>query len=240
MCSVCSLLSSVWCSCPPAAFSFSSSQLCLSLRRVAGSPVAPMVTPQLRLPSRLWSSSSPVPLLRLRWSLLPFFSASLVLARLFRSFPALFIGPLLRLPFAPSGPLLLLCVLRLPLFPWGSVWAFWHFPLSYCLILPRFLPSFALLLGLRSLSRSFHILIICWRFFGTSGSHQPVSFFPFVCYFSLSLWFLPRSDLRFPSGRVRFCSALRSSLFSEFPRVFLFLSVWFSCFPLTHSHLKFP
>ena len=142
VCSVCSLLSLVRCSYPPAAFSFGSSQLHLFLRRVAGSPAAPMVTPPLRLPSQLWSSTSPVPLLRLRWFLLSFFSASLVLARFFRSFPALFIRPLLWLSFPPSGPLLLLCVLRLPLFPQGSVWGVWHFHFLIVSSFPGFfLPS---------------------------------------------------------------------------------------------------
>ena len=83
------------------------------------------------------------------------------------------------------------CVLRLPFLSSGFPWAFWHFPLSFCLVLPKFLPSFALLLGLQSLSRSFHILVMCWWFFGSSGSHQPVSFSPlrvpslFPCGFCL-------------------------------------------------------
>ena len=83
VCSVCSLLSSVRCSYPPAAFSCGSSQFRLFLCGVAGSPAAPVVTPPLCLPLRLWSSTSPVSLLWLRWSLLPFFSASHVLARLY-------------------------------------------------------------------------------------------------------------------------------------------------------------
>ena len=103
----------------------------------------------------------------------------------------------------------------------GFLLGFWHFTFL-CLVLPRCLPSFAFL-GLQSLSRSFRFLVFCWRFFGTSGSLQTVGF---------SLWFLTRSDLRFPSGQVRFCFAFCSSLISEFLLAFLFLSVWFSCFPL--------
>ena len=85
-------------------------------------------------------------------------------------------------------------------------------------------------------------LLAVLRYFWFSSAGE---LFPFACSFSLSLWFLPRSDLQFPSrhglpsGRVRFCSALCSSLFSEFLLVFLFLSVWFSCFPLTRSHIRF-
>ena len=166
------LLYPVRCSYPAGASSFGSSQLRLFLRRVAGFPAAPVVPPPLRFPWCHWSSTSPVPLLRLRWSLLPFFSASLVLARFFRSFPALFVerfcGCLFRLLvlsccFVSCGCLLFL----------GVLFGVLAIPLSYCLVLPGLLPSFALFLGLRSLSRSFRFLVLCWRFFGPSGSHLP-------------------------------------------------------------------
>ena len=141
VCSIYFLLHSVQCRYPPAPLSFGSPQLRLFLRRVAGSPAALMAPPPLPFPSRLWSSTLSVPLFRLRWSLLPFFFASLVLARLFRSFPALFFGPLLLLPFTPSGPLLLLYVWWLPSFFRSSVWGFFGTS-TFFLSLPSQVSSF--------------------------------------------------------------------------------------------------
>ena len=155
-------------------------------------------------------------------------------------FPRSFRRALLRLPFTPYGPLLLLRFLRLPSFPRGSVRGFGTYLFFVSSFSGFFLPSFLHFLPRAAVSLSLfpilRILLAVLRYFWFSSEG---GVFPFVCSFSISLWFLTRSDLRFPSGRVGFCSAFCPALFSKFLLVFLFFLVWFSHFPLPHSHLRF-
>ena len=170
-------------------------------------------------------------------------SASLVLACFFRSFPALFVerfcGCLLSLMVLSCCFVSCSCLHFLGV-PFGVL----ALPLFFVSSFPGFfLPS------LSSSGCSLSLAVSGSLYFVGGSSVLLVLFrrwcFP-LCVFLL--FFPVVSDYRI-SGSLRDVVSLRvesgfappfcSSLL-EFILVFLFLSLWFSCFPLTHSHLRFP